>query len=348
MRGDPLADGALGVVAFAAELNGDMERAERLMKLAGSRSLRDIRVQAWLFNRELLARNYAEALTHADAVLRVWSDVSDIFLPVMAGFASDPDGRVPLITLLKQGPPWREWYIAHLPGETPSPAGLYDVYSALKSGPHALTTEEFRPYLQRLVEMGDYSLAYAMQVDFLPAERVAMLGLLNNGGFDHPVSGLPFDWTIGAVRGARTEIVVDENSNRALRVEFHNTRVPFRHVSQLLLLQPGTYRLQGEVRSVGLRNERGMQWTISCREGKRQQLGATDRVRGSTGWTAFGMSFDVPEGDECRVQEIRLVLAARIAAEQEAAGEIWYDSLRIERNDNAAVVSQPNQGNGDE
>jgi hypothetical protein len=60
------------------------------------------------------------------------------------------------------------------------------------------------------------------------------------------------------------------------------------------------------------------------------------------------MSFDVPEGDECRVQEIRLVLAARIAAEQEAAGEIWYDSLRIERNDNAAVVSQPNQGNGDE
>jgi hypothetical protein len=348
IRGDPLAEGALRVAAFAAELDGDMDRAERTMELAGSRSLRDLKVQAWLLNRQLAARNYAESLTHADAILRVWSGLSDTFLPVVAGLANDPDGRGPLVALLKNGPPWRRWFLDHLPALSPDPAGLYDMYSALKSGPYALTVEEFRPYLERLVEIGDYSLAYAMQVDFLPAERIAMLGLLNNGGFDHPVSGLPFDWMIGDVRGARTEIVVDENSNRALRVEFYNTRVPFRHVSQLLLLQPGTYKLQGEVKSAGLRNARGMQWTISCAEGRGQQLGATDRVADTMPWSSFEMSFDVPAGDGCRLQVIRLVLAARIASEQEAAGTIWYDSLRIEHDDGAAAASQPGQGNGGE
>jgi hypothetical protein len=114
-------------------------------------------------------------------------------------------------------------------------------------------------------------------------------------------------------------------------VEFHNTRVPFQHVSQLLLLQPGQYRLHGQVRAVALTNERGMRWVISCVEDRRKVLLETDRVTGSTPWTEFDAPFDVPDDERCRAQEIRLVLAARIAAEQEVGGEIWYDGLQIER-----------------
>jgi hypothetical protein len=239
-------------------------------------------------------------------------------------------------------PPWRSTFLAVLPKESPNPTTLYDFYSALRSEPAPLTPGEFRPYLERLAHLGEYSLAYAMQVDFLPAERIGMLGLLNNGGFDTPISGLPFDWTIGNVRGARTEIVVDDKSNRALRVEFYNTRVPYRHVSQLLILRPGRYRLVGDVMSVDLKNERGLQWTVSCASG--EQLAATNRVTGSTPWTKFEASFDVPDRAECRGQEVRLSLAARIAAEQEAVGEIWYDNLRIERTDPGAV-EQPDAGN---
>jgi hypothetical protein len=167
-----------------------------------------------------------------------------------------------------------------------------------------------------------------------------MLGYVNNGGFDYPPSGLPFDRVIENVRGARTEIVVDENSNKVLRVEFHNTRVAFRHVSQLLLLQPGFYRLTGAAKSVDLRNDRGMQWTISCADG--QQLVSTDRVAGTRPWSAFDVPFEVANREGCRVQSIRLVLAARIPAEQEIGGEIWYDDLRIVRGETTAA-SQPDK-----
>jgi hypothetical protein len=331
LKGDPLEAGSLRVMARAAQLAEDMPRAESLMTLAGLRSRRDLGVEGWLFERKLVAKDYAGAVAHADAALRVWPEAYTLFLPVLVALANDPDGRAPLAATLAKDPPWRKWLLSLLPKESEKPATLYSFYARLRAGQAPLTEDEFRPYMQRLVETGDYSLAYAMQVEFLPAERIAMLGHLNNGGFDHPISGLPFDWRIESVRGARTEIVVDANANRALRVEFHNTRVPFQHVSQMLLLQPGEYRLHGQVRAVALTNERGMRWVISCVDDRRMVLLETDRVTGSTPWTEFDAPFDVRDDDRCRAQEIRLVLAARIAAEQEVGGEIWYDGLQIER-----------------
>jgi tetratricopeptide (TPR) repeat protein len=330
LRSDPLEADALQALAFALEIEGNVAGADTLMQAASSRDLRDLRAQTWLINRRLRDREFAEALRHIDAALRVWPDVADDFVPVLAGYAQDPEARDALIERLHMDPPWRSRFLRQLPRQSTSPASLYSLYSELKAGSAPPTTEEFRPYLLQLVEIGEYSLAYAMQVDFLPPERMGMLGHLNNGGFDHPISGLPFDWTIGSVRGARSEVVVDENSNRALRIEFHDTRVPYRHVSQLLLLRPGIYQLQGDVQPAGLRNERGMQWTISC-VGEPEQLAQTERVSGSGPWTGFQVRFEVPDRDNCRAQEIRLVLAGRIAAEQQVAGSIWYDSLSIER-----------------
>ncbi len=331
LEGDPLKQQALRVLAFTAEADGDREHAETLMALAGSRSLRDLRVQAWLFNRRLLEGDVAGALAHVDAVLRVWPDAFDVFFATLVGLAGDADRRDALVARLKMAPPWRSRFLTRLPSESTDPNRLYRLYSALRTEEAPLTVDEFRPYLQRLVQLGEYERAYAMQVEFLPPERMAMLGHLNNGGFDHPISGLPFDWSIANVRGARTSIVVDPESNRRLRVEFHNTRVPYRHVSQLLILQPGTYRLTGAVTSLSLANDRGMHWLISCVGGERQQLGSTDRISGTIPWSEFSLRFEVPNHEDCRAQEIRLTLAARISAEQQVAGEISYDSLRIER-----------------
>jgi hypothetical protein len=328
---DPLASGALGVLAFAADRAGRNEDADQFMRLAASRSLRDRRVQGWLLNRALLARQYAEALRHADAVLRAMPGLFDALLPVLAAIADDRDARIALVELLAHNPPWRARFLEHLPERSANPSALYGVYAPLMAAEPPPGAREYGSLLHRLISTGDHALAYAVQVDFLPPERIAMLGLVNNGGFDHPASGLPFDWTISDVRGARTEIVVDDNFNRFLRVEFHGARVPFRHVSQTLLLQSGSYGLFGKVKSAGLRNARGLQWTITCAEGSRELLLATERVAGTMPWTHFNSSFDVPDREDCRAQEIRLVLAARIAAEQEVSGTIEFDSLRIER-----------------
>ncbi len=339
VRSDPLQAGALRVLGFAVYRGGDGSQAEALMRLAGERSLRDFGAQSWLFARRLTGGDYEAALVHLDAILRVWPRVSDRFLGTLVGLANHPDGQIHLIERLKHNPPWREWLLQHLPKETPSPERLYALYSALESADTPLTIDELRPYLRRLIAIGAYSTAYVMQVEFLPDERIATLGLLNNGGFDLPLTDLPFDWTIANARGALTEIVVDNKANRALRVKFHNTRVPYRHFAQLLLLRPGSYRLVGQVKPVNLRNDRGMQWVISCTGKNRQRLGASERTTGNGGWARFEMSFDVPDSDDCEAQEIRLVLAARISAEQQASGEIWYDDLQIERSE--ATMAPP-------
>jgi hypothetical protein len=106
--------------------------------------------------------------------------------------------------------------------------------------------------------------------------------------------------------------------------------VPFSHVSQLLALAPGEYRLQGRVRVDSLRNERGLQWQVVCAHGDRQVLAATERVRGTELWQPFSVVVSVPE-HECRAQWLQLILAARIPAEQHISGQVWYDDLRIVR-----------------
>jgi hypothetical protein len=53
-------------------------------------------------------------------------------------------------------------------------------------------------------------------------------------------------------------------------------------------------------------------------------------VGSAPSWTDFDFSFTVPE-ENCRAQEVRLMLAARSASEQLVSGTVWYDELRFSR-----------------
>jgi hypothetical protein len=47
-------------------------------------------------------------------------------------------------------------------------------------------------------------------------------------------------------------------------------------------------------------------------------------------WRTVEVSFTVP-GPECRAQQLRLSLDARMASEQLVSGSVWYDELQIDR-----------------
>jgi hypothetical protein len=53
-------------------------------------------------------------------------------------------------------------------------------------------------------------------------------------------------------------------------------------------------------------------------------------------WQDFGISFTVP-ADGCSAQIVRLTLDARSASETFVTGSIWYDDLRIRRDEDAQV-----------
>jgi hypothetical protein len=330
MISGPLSAAPLRVFALIAEANGDDDRAAALMRMAAARSLRDLKTQIWLADYRLLNGDYLEASRHIDVLLRIWPAFGETLFPVLVDWTSHPQGQQALIAALQGDPPWRSSFLAMLPAGHHEPANLSDFFSNLMAGPTPPTADELRPFLQTLIDRGGADRAYDIWIQWLPAENRTGAGAVYNGGFEFPVTGMPFDWNIQRVRGAQADVVTSGDNDRALRVEFYNTRVPFRHVSQVLLLEPGTYRLLGEVKAANLDNQRGLQWTLSCVGGDKHKIVETDRFQGTILWRPFDVAFRIPTGSDCKAQVLWLELAARIPAEQQISGEIWFDDLRVE------------------
>ena len=325
----PLEIDALRTIGLVADQREGDDRAGLLLTQVARRAPRDLRAHAWMFQEALGAGDYDGALSHIDAVLRVRPALFSDLAPVLTSFATDPAAFQALATYLETNPPWRGSLLRTLPAEAENAAGLFPLYASLEDGPTPPIASELSPFLSRLIKDGDIDRAYLFWLQFLPEDRVADASALYNGRFAYPVSGLPFDWQIGQVKGAQTAVTqTGQGEEQALRIQFFGTRVPFQQVSQLMALAPGDYELKGQVRPDGLETPRGLQWVVRCGN---QELGASELMSGSLPWQDFSFRFAVPPDPACRAQTVQLRLAARVASEQQAAGEIWFDNLSVDR-----------------
>jgi hypothetical protein len=342
LAANPLEESAIHLLGLVADLQGQAERADKLMQLAGSRSSRDPGVQIWLFNRRVGAGAFADAVKHADALMRTRPDLNEQVLPALILLAKDPASRPALVELLGGDPPWRQWFLSELPRQASSPAAAYAVLSGLRQTAQPPRATELKPYLDQLIGAGEFELAFLAWLHFLPTSQLKALPYVYNGGFERPVSGLPFDWVIRPIKGADTTIANtgDNELNKGLRVLFANRRVHYRQVSKLLVLPPGDYQLTGMVKADHLVNERGMLWHVFCAEGDHQSLGASEPVIGTTDWSSFAADFEIPSSG-CRAQWLRLELAANIPIEEHIAGAIWYDHLVIRRVHRSHIDATP-------
>jgi len=79
--------------------------------------------------------------------------------------------------------------------------------------------------------------------------------------------------------------------------------------------------------------KRGLVWRVTCIDAPGAPLGESPMVVGaSPKWKDIEFSFTVAEAD-CRAQQVRLELDARMPSELLVSGSIWYDELRIARVD---------------
>jgi len=96
------------------------------------------------------------------------------------------------------------------------------------------------------------------------------------------------------------------------------------------MLPPGAYQLSGSVRTQNLKNERGVLWQVSCAEKRKGPvLGESPAFKGTVDWQQFESRFEVPH--DCRAQWLTLILAARVALEEQVAGVAWFDNLEVTR-----------------
>jgi hypothetical protein len=138
---------------------------------------------------------------------------------------------------------------------------------------------DLNAYLNFLIAHKLYELAYYTWLQFLPADELARVGLLANGGFEAASNGLPFDWSISVGSGATVEVSArpDAPGQHALLLELGPGRVEFPGVTQMLLLTPGAYHLKGQLKGE-LEGRRGLQWRVVCAAG--QPLGESEMFVG--------------------------------------------------------------------
>jgi YD repeat-containing protein len=324
----PLDGRGYRMLANQFELRRDLPSAMSIYSIAAKRGPRDIPTLGRLIQYQLEHGNRAQALAYIDQVLRVQPETASRMFPVVASVVAKDPGEV--ARLLLQQPPWRTQFLFQLLKHGQDRTALARLFDLLRRSPDGLAPAELSAWLDSLIKNDEWGPAYLSWVESLSPEASKRIGNVYNGGFEFEPSQLGFDWRFGQVPGARVSRaeVTGSEGQYALRVDFEDRRVPFRHVRQLLALAPGTYRLQGRVRTDDLRGERGLVWTLTCAENGRR-IAETDPARGRHGWQGFERDFEVPPAN-CGGQWLTLRVPARIPAEQRLGGTAWFDDLGIQ------------------
>ncbi|MGE4071176.1 MAG: tetratricopeptide repeat protein [Lysobacterales bacterium] len=328
LRTAPLSGPALRVLGAAAEARGDRGRARALISLGVAATPRDTAGQFWLAINALADKDLEGCLKRLDRLLRFEPEIEADAFPILATIAVSPAGVRAMAQTLAADPSWRREFVVQLVQQAPTAVDVLRLFREIRAAGGEVHETETDQLMRRLIAANDWKRMRRL-LEVSTASTGTGTGL-SNGDFNGPGPGPHLDWELGRVVGADVLIADDprQPGNRALQLVFHDRRVPFQHVSHWLLLTPGAYRLAGRVRLVELQAARGLIWTISC-AANGPAIAQSARLTGNRDWSEFSMDFTVPR-ENCSGQRLLLSVDARIAAEQQIAGEVWFDDIRIE------------------
>jgi hypothetical protein len=325
---DPLNPRGVRLLAQVAQLEGDHTRSVQLLRIAQRLSLHETYATYHLMRDAVARDDDTAAAGFADILLRTDSFITPLVVPVLTRMAEKPDGAAVVGKLLAVDPPWRSKLLANMFGSMRDARTPLVLMLGLQAQGHPPRVSEINSYLDFLVGKGNYDLAQATWLQFLPAEQLVSAGFLFNGAFDQPAGGAPFNWRLASINGAILEFGTppDLAGKRALMVDLGRGRVDF-SVQQLVVLGPGQYALKGSLAGQ-ITGKRGLKWRVRCKEtdavlGESAQLSG-----GAKGWVPFEAAITVPDVN-CQAQIVSLVLDARSASEQLSSGRLWFANMSL-------------------
>lgn len=315
-----------GLVASAANRN---DEADQLLTLAGNLSLRDDPAHAWLVNYRLRQGDYASSFAHADTLLRRRVDLYPQVFELLAQAATlDQRAIGPIAGLLEARPPWRWAFLGHLRRDPAGDAVLLALGLTLEDSQAPLDTTELSDLYQHWLGEGRLE---AMQMLRERTGRPPTDRMVANGNFSEPadLDIAPFGWTLGFGSGLSAEVLArdDDPDNKALRVSYDGYSSTI-VASQLLMLEPGRYRLSVREYVEGGVGDVRLQWRINCLETPAEALGLSppvDTSSASTSWRSSVTSFVIPQ-ENCAAQYLTLAPAP---SDRRSPTTIWYDDVQV-------------------
>ena len=261
----------------------------------------------------------------------------EAYFPQLLAVAAQEQSRGALLPITENPalyPWWEDFfrYAARDAQDVATVTALVDMREASAQVP--LSALERDLYIGRLRKDDLIAEAYLYWVNGLAKEDLQYLGYLFDGGFEREiVNKTGFEWAAYPPRNSGIRITSGDTygveGGTALRASFSGKRIRFRHLSQNLYLDQGTYVLTGRVRPDNLKARRGLQWRVDCNAGASGTLGNSDTFAGSGDWRAFAFDITVPADCIGQVLSLRSVGARDV--DHEIEGVLWVDALRIER-----------------
>lgn len=324
----PLSAEPFALLATRAIAKGDRVGAIRLLEEARRRNPRQRLARVLLLEQYLRTGRIREGSVELAVLTRLVPEQSPLLTDALAAMALDPQASAPLIAAMRGDP-----NLDQLLSQLVRKGGSTDLILRLGRTRRADPSTTERPgwqseLLSRMVQAGEYARARDVWAEFV-GKAVPAGSLIVDPGFRRLDAPAPFNWQFaGETVGA-----VEPSSRGTLMVDYFG-RESGPLARQLLLLGPGTYRLQVDVEGVtGAGGERGprMGWTVRCAaKGAAPDSGRTilvmPLVNAKAGARRLAGSLTVPAG--CPAQWLSL---DGVAAEFPTPQSVELRNLSLQR-----------------
>lgn len=322
---EPLRGEAFALLAPALAGSGAPSEVLGRYEIAVRRAPRDAHVRSWLAAHALRRGDYAIAAEHLDALMTVSPGHRDAVLATLGQLVADPGFADALARHFADRPQWRGRLLRYLEGEGAPPGASDTLHAAL--GRHGqLDESDVARWLAGLIRSGRWGEAYAAWAGTL-ADPAAGLPQPWNGDFAQAPTSVGFDWHLRRTPGVIAQRVATADGHE-MRFTFLGRTVANVGLEQPLLLAAGPHVLHVRMRTVGLRAASGLEWTLTCGD-NRTRIASGASVRESAAWNDFSLDFEVPEGQHCAGQWLRLVNPAPRGMAQALRGELHVTGVRI-------------------
>jgi hypothetical protein len=291
---------ALELAALDAGASGDAKRQARLFQLSDAISRRSLATRLWLIQHAVDAGDVPGALRHFDIALRTSPAAPDVLFPVLARAASDPGLAGPLAALLDRPSDWRLAFLHYAITDGHAAADMARVIAVMRDRDAVRTGKIDQVLVGQLVS--ERRFAEALQAQDALDGRPARPGLVRDPDFSDPHAAYPFGWGLsesgdaGAARGVvsgRPALTYESLPGGAGPV-----------ANQLLVLQPGGYRLAVQTAASPGEGASTPYWTVTCGQDGGPQIALLEQPMTAGAWAA--RDFTVPA--DCPAQWLALTL----------------------------------------
>jgi len=319
-------------LAQLAQDAGDPEKAAALVANASQLMPANPNVQRAVGNFWLKRGDLGSAMSHWSQALEAHPQASSELFPILLQLVEEPSTRSAFQPLAAAPPSWWEKFFAETARRALDLDTVRTLYGYRRAANRtSITREERDLYVRRLTKEGKIPEAYLVWVNGLDDAERSHLGIINNGNFEVEPSNSGFDWHLGRTGRvfSTTGTTAGVEGAKALHLMFRSREKRFGHVHQPLFLDPGSYRIEGMVRTDSLDSQGGLKWVVRCLRPERATLGESERFLGSSEWRDFVFVVQVP--DNCTAQEIRLISAGRREFEHKMTGGVWFDQISMRK-----------------